>query len=64
MRAPLVLGNTTYCTLPFPVPEDPGEMRIHEALLPALHAQPLVVETFTVPVPPRTVTFALVGEME
>jgi hypothetical protein len=37
---------------------------IHEALLPALHAQPLVVETFTVPVVPRTGAFVLVGEME
>lgn len=64
VRAPLVLGNTTYCTLPLPVPEAPGVTTIHEALLPALHAQSLVVETFTVPVVPRTGAFALVGEME
>jgi hypothetical protein len=37
---------------------------IHEALLDAVHAHPLVVDTFTVPEPPAAETLSSCGEIE
>jgi hypothetical protein len=64
VREPLVFGSTAYCTLPLPLPDPPEMMPIHDALLAAVHEQPLVVATFTVPVVPSTGALALVGERE
>jgi uncharacterized membrane protein YgcG len=64
LRASLAFADTTYATLPLPVPDPPELTEIHAALLDALHAQPVVVETVTVPVLPPVGALALVGEIE
>jgi hypothetical protein len=45
------------------VPLAPDVTVIHETLLLAVHAQPLVVVTLTEPEPPAAGTVWLVGEM-
>lgn len=64
VRPPLVFGNTTYRTLPLPVPDALPRIVIHDALLAAVHAQPLGVETVTSPVSPSPGALALAGEIE
>jgi hypothetical protein len=64
LRESLAFADTTYATLPLPVPDPPELTEIHGALLAALHAQPVVVETVTVPVLPPVGALALVGEIE
>ena len=64
LREPLALADTTYATLPLPVPDPPDLTEIQVALLSARHAQPVVVETVTVPVLPPVGALALVGEIE
>jgi hypothetical protein len=63
-RASLEFADTTYPTLPLPVPAPPELTEIHDALLAAVHAQPAVVETLTVPLLPPVGALALVGEIE
>jgi hypothetical protein len=46
------------------VPEPPAVRTIQLALLLAVHAQVLVVETSTVPASPNTPTLTLRGEIE
>jgi hypothetical protein len=56
-RADVVgLAPTVYCTAPGPVPFAPPVMVIHEALVPAFHAQPGGPLTLTVPPPPVSST--------
>ena len=64
LRDPLAFADTTYATLPLPVPDPPELTEIHAALLSARHAQPLVVVTVTVPELPPVGALALVGEIE
>lgn len=64
LRESLAFADTTYATLPLPVPDPPELTEIHAALLAALHAQPVVVETVTVPVLPPVGALAFVGEIE
>ena len=64
VREPPTFGSTRYPALPFPVPEPPELIVIQEALLDAVHAQALVVDTSTFPVPPGADTLSLRGEME
>ena len=59
-----IFGSTTYDTLPSPVPDPPEAMVIHPALLAAVQLHAVVVDTFTVPVPPSTGTLSSRGEIE
>jgi hypothetical protein len=56
------LGSTAYVTAPDALPELPLRMEIQPALLDAVHEQPAVVVTETVPVPPTRPNEALVGD--
>jgi hypothetical protein len=60
-RAPPVLVATLNATEPFPMPLSPVVMVIHAALLAAVQAQPLLVDTPTVPVPPVAAIAVLGG---
>ena len=61
---PVVLADTEYATVPFPVPVLFWVIVIHEALLAALQEQMLVeAVTATVPVLPKELRRELVGEM-
>jgi hypothetical protein len=61
--AVLVFASTEYCTVPFPLPEAPEVTLTQVALLTAVHAHPLVVDTFTLPVVAAEPTWAPAGEM-
>ena len=50
--------------MPSPVPDAPEVIVIHEALLPADHEQPLLVETFTLPSSPCMGTLSVIGDIE
>ena len=63
-RAPPEVDAAVYCTVPLPVPLAPDVMVIHEALLVAVHAQPLPPVTATLPDPPDAPTLALPGAIE
>ena len=52
--APVALGSTLNCTVPPPDPLAPPVTVIHEALLTAVHRQPVPAVTLTEPVPPPT----------
>ena len=58
-----VLAATTKPTTPFPVPEAPLPMVIHETLLVAVQAQPLAAVTVTVALSPAAGEFQLTGAM-
>jgi hypothetical protein len=58
------LAATLNATDPLPLPDAPLVIEIHAAFDAAVHAQPLVVVTATVPVPPVESTDWLVGEIE
>jgi hypothetical protein len=47
-----VFGATVYETTPFPLPDTPAVIWIHEALLIDTHAQVSGAETLIVPDPP------------
>jgi hypothetical protein len=64
VREPLVFGSTRYRTVLLPLPDAPDVMVIHDALLAAVHAQALVVETPTSPVSPSAGAPALGAEIE
>ena len=51
-------------TVPLPVPLAPPVMPIHDSPELAVHAQPLIVDTLMVPVPPAASIFTLSGEIE
>jgi hypothetical protein len=57
VREPAVLTAAAKVTDPFPVPEAADVIDSQDALLLAVHVQPLAVVTPTVPVPPRAGTF-------
>jgi hypothetical protein len=57
------LAATVNPTLPLPLPEAPLEIVTHEAALVADQAQPAVVVSDTVPLPPAAATDWLAGEM-
>jgi thioredoxin-like negative regulator of GroEL len=60
----VVLADTEYATVPFPVPALPAVIVIHEgSLLAAFQGQLLEVVTATVPVLPKELKRELVGEM-
>jgi hypothetical protein len=59
-----MFGATTYPTEPSPVPFAPEVSVIHDALLAAVHEQPLADFTLTSPVPPIADTSRLDGEIE
>ena len=63
-RAPPVLAATLKATEPFPVPLPPEEIEIHDAPLLAVHAQLLLVDTPTVPLPPDAAIDALLEPSE
>jgi hypothetical protein len=48
VRSPSSFLETLKATKPFPLPLLPDVMVIQDALLPAVHAQPLPAETLTV----------------
>jgi len=56
LREAAVLLPTVNVTDPFPLPVAPDVTVIHEALLLAVHAQPLEVVTLTVTEPPEAET--------
>jgi hypothetical protein len=62
-REPPVLGATSKPTAPFPVPLEPEVTDTHEAVLVAVHVQPVAVEIVIVPLPPSFSTLKLVGVM-
>ena len=53
--------DTLNATEPLPVPLPPEVIVIHDALLLAVHAQPLPADTLTVPVPALSDMATLVG---
>jgi len=61
LRATPVLGATVSVTLPPPVLGLPDGMVIQDALLAAVHEQPVVVATVKGPVPPDAPTFTFAG---
>ena len=62
--APLVLPVPMKLTAPFPLPLAPEAIVIQPALLAAVHPQPLVALTPTLPVPPLDVKEALGADSE
>jgi len=60
----VVLVATANVTLPLPLPLAPPVMMIHDALLDAVHEQPAVVFTLTLPTPPVRSIRCDIGEME
>ena len=60
---PVVLADTEYETVPFPVPALPAVIAIHEALFEAVQEQLLVAVTPTLPVPALELKELLVEEM-
>ena len=61
VRCGPVVAATENCTTPEPEPLAPAVMVIHESLLVAVHAQPVTVVTFTLPVPPLAPKFCEAG---
>jgi hypothetical protein len=57
-----VFAATVKLTVPVPLPLAPAVTVIHAALLTAVHAQPVVVVTLVLPVPPGATAFSEVGE--
>ena len=64
VRCGPVFAATENWTAPLPLPLAPLEMVIHAALLVAAHAQPVVVVTLMLPVPPEAAKLWLVGLIE
>ena len=60
----LVLAAIEYPTLPFPLPEAPEVTVIQDALLVAVHAQPVIAATATEPVAAAAGTVVAPGEIE
>jgi len=58
------LNSKRYTTVPFPVPEEPEAMVIHETLLAAVHRHVLVVDTVTEPAPSLGGAPSISGEIE
>lgn len=58
-----VFGDTLYATLPLPLPAAPSLMPIHDALLDAVHAQPVAAVTLMVPPSPPDAMLAEAGEI-
>ena len=52
VRCGPLLAATAYSTVPFPLPLAPAVTVTKPELLTAVHAHPLVVITFTLPLPP------------
>lgn len=59
-----VFAATLKPTVPLPEPVAPLVTVIHDALLPALHEQPVATVTLPLPVPPAAVKDWLVGETD
>jgi len=59
-----VFAATLKATGPFPVPVAPDVMPIHASLLVAVHAQPTLAVTVTVPVVAAAPTFCVEGAIE
>jgi len=64
VRALPVFAAMLRPTDPFPVPVAPDVMAIHASLLVAVHAQPVLAVTVTVPVVAAAPTFWLEGAIE
>jgi hypothetical protein len=64
LRAPAVFAATLNATEPLPLPLEPVAIVIHDAFDEAVHAQPLLLVTATLPLPPAASTDWLAGEME
>jgi len=64
VRCGPVFAATLYPTAPFPDPAAPDVIVIQGALLAAVHVQPAVVVTFTVPVDAVSGAFWPVGAIE
>ena len=60
----LVLAAIEYPTLPLPLPEPPDVIVIHDALLVAVHAHPVIPVTATEPVVAAAETVVAPGEIE
>jgi hypothetical protein len=58
------LAATTNATVPFPARLVPSAMVIHGTLLVAVHAQPALAWTVTVPEPPAAAIACVVGVIE
>ena len=56
LRDAPALAATLNATEPFPLPEAPEVTPTHDALLAAVHAQPLAADTLTVPAAPAAGT--------
>ena len=63
-RAAPVLAAALNATEPFPLPLAPEVTVSHAALLLAVQAQPVPLDTVTVPVPPAAAIEALLGLIE
>ncbi len=63
VRCGPVFAATENCVTPAPLPLAPAVMVIHESLLVAVHAQPVVVVTLTDPDPPPAGALCEVGLM-
>ena len=61
VRTPPGLAATLNRTVPLPVPLAPDVTVIHAALLAAVQAQPVPVDTATLPIPPGVAIAAVVG---
>ena len=61
-EVPAVLAATLNPTVPLPVPLAPDVTEIHDALLVAVRAQPVVPVTVTLAEPPAEVMLLLVEE--
>ena len=59
----MVFAAALKVTVPLPVPLDPAVTVTQLAPLAAVHAQPVIVVTGTLPVPPAAPTACVVGEM-
>jgi hypothetical protein len=64
IRTGPVLAATEYCTVPFPLPLEPPVTVIHESLLTAVHGQPVMLVTPTLPVEPLIGLLAEVADIE
>jgi hypothetical protein len=62
-EAVVVFGDALKPTVPLPVPLDPLTTLTHPALLAAVHPQPAVVVTATLPDPPAAANACDAGEM-
>ena len=64
IRSGPVLAATVNWTVPLPLPDEPPVTVIHDTLLTAVHAQPVLAVTLTLPVKPLAGLEAEIEDIE